>query len=188
MSLEKINASVSFTQGLDFQKFKSSIADNLIGLGFNEAMSNSLISSENIAKAKIVDENLLVKPENPLSAELDALRPNLLVNALEAVRYNLNRKQENIKLFEIGKGYILNEEKYSETRFVSITVSGNAMSGNWKDNPQPADFYFAKGVLDSIVARFGLNQHSKFKVLENTDYACKYGVDYNWRKNNFAFQ
>lgn len=184
---QKINASVSFTQGLDFQKLKSSIADNLIGLGFNEAMSNSLISSENIAKAKIVDENLLVKPENPLSAELDALRPNLLVNALEAVRYNLNRKQENIKLFEIGKGYILNEEKYSETRYVSITVSGNAMSGNWKDNPQPADFYFAKGVLDGIVARFGLNQHSKFKVLENTDYACKYGVDYNWRKNNFAF-
>ena len=153
---QKINASVSFTQGLDFQKFKSSIADNLIGLGFNEAMSNSLISSENIAKAKIVDENLLVKPENPLSAELDALRPNLLVNALEAVRYNLNRKQENIKLFEIGKGYILNEEKYSETRFVSITVSGNAMSGNWKDNPQPADFYFANAdsLIDDFVQAF----------------------------------
>jgi len=184
---QKINATVSYTQGLDFQKIKTSIADNLIGLGFNEAMSNSLVSSEGVLKTKAVSEDSLVMPENPLSSELNSLRPNLMYNALEAARYNLNRKQNNLKIFEIGKGYILNEGKYAETRYLSIITSGSVYSESWMNKTEEADFYFAKGILDSILSRFGLNDQSKFKIEENTDYAFSYGVNYNWRKNNLAF-
>ena len=42
---------------------------------------------------------------NPLSADLSVMRQSLLFSGLEAINYNINRKNSDLKLFEFGKTY-----------------------------------------------------------------------------------
>lgn len=183
----KINASVSYSSGLSFQTFSEQLTQNLVGLGFNEAMSNSLISAENELKTQRYNEDFLVYPENPLSAELNILRPDLLVNAIESVRYNLNRQQNDLKLFELGKGYLKNTEGYTENRYISIVVTGEIFNHSWVAKSLPVDFYYLKGIVDEIFSRLDVLNQSKFKIEELDSPSFSLGLSYFWRKQNLGF-
>ena len=48
---------------------------------------------------------------NPLSTDLGAMRQSLLFSGLENIAYNINRKNQNLKLFEFGKTYMFNKKE-----------------------------------------------------------------------------
>lgn len=64
--------------------------------GFNEVMNNSLTS----LKEEKADAVTLL---NPLSNELSTMRQSLLEGLLQNADYNIKRKNQDIKFFELGK-------------------------------------------------------------------------------------
>src|SRR5439155_5272984 len=72
----------------------------LIGLGLNEAQGQTLVSRSWVRSGK--DEEL-VTLANPLSSDMDVLRPGLIPGLLDALRYNLHHKNGDVALFEIGR-------------------------------------------------------------------------------------
>lgn len=171
---EKIHSSVSHNAGLTPTKLKESLASFLTGMGFREAMSNSLTSAEKWGKVKGMEVNTFVPIENPLSSELNIMRPNLLANALESVGYNLNRKVENLRFFEMGKGY-QKVEKTVETELMSITLCGDVTEETWIAKTKPVDLFYLKGVADALLGRYGLSEG--VSVTESEVPFLSYGLD-----------
>ncbi|MFO1486883.1 MAG: phenylalanine--tRNA ligase subunit beta [Verrucomicrobiota bacterium] len=71
----------------------------LAGLGLSEAQGQTLIGKAEVRNAK--DEEI-VALANPLSSDMDVLRPSLLPGLIHSLRHNVSRKNYDVALFEIG--------------------------------------------------------------------------------------
>jgi phenylalanyl-tRNA synthetase beta chain len=159
----KINASVSNSSRTEEFKVQNIIANQLCSLGFNEMMANSLTTSNYIAYSEQILSEETVTMLNPLSSDLSVMRQSLLFSALEAVSYNINRRNSDLKLFEFGKTYHSIEEKYSEKKHLTIMMSGNASSESWNLAQKPTDFFLFKGYITAVLSK--LNIDTKVKTV-----------------------
>lgn len=159
----KINASVSNSSRTEEFKVQNIIANQLCALGFNEMMANSLTTSSYISYSDQVLSEETVTMLNPLSNDLSVMRQSLLFSALEAVSYNINRRNSDLKLFEFGKTYHSIEGKYSEKKHLTITMSGNASSESWNLAQKPTDFFLFKGYITAVLSK--LNIDTKVKTV-----------------------
>lgn len=151
---DSITMTPSVEEGYVREILKEKTANYLTGLGFHEILTNSITNS-----AYYNEEELLtaVKMLNNLSADLNIMRPSMLETGLEAVAYNLNRKNNNLKFFEFGKTYNTPEAgKYEEQERLCLYITGNANEDNWKSKNNKTDFYLAKGIAGSILNLLGL--------------------------------
>lgn len=145
------------------ETWKEKISNYLVAQGFNEIFTNSITNS------KYYSEDILqhsVKMINNLSAELDILRPSMLETGLESVTYNLNRKNNNLLLFEYGKTYIQKSVgNYTEAEHLCLYLTGNINEANWRSKPKKSDLFFLKGLVQQIFRLFGVLQFN----IEQTD-------------------
>ncbi len=154
----KINASVEASDKFASYKLENIVAELLRSNSFTEIMSNSLTTPEYIELSEAVNPKSTVEILNPLSKDLSVLRQSMLFSALESVLYNLNRKQNDLKFFEFGKVYNrYGVGNYNEEKHLSITITGNRQAENWITSPEKTDFYFIKGIVETILKRFGVS-------------------------------
>lgn len=172
----KINASVSNSSRTEEFKIQNIIANQLCSLGFNEMMANSLTTSNYIAYSEQSDANETVTMLNPLSNDLSVMRQSMLFSALEAVSYNINRRNSDLKLFEFGKTYHSIEENYTERKHLTVTMSGNATSENWNIAQKPSDFFLFKGYISAIFSK--LNIDTKVKTVPVSHDVFAEGMGY----------
>lgn len=152
----KFRASVSPSTRFEDYKLQNLIANQLVGQGFYESMANSLITPAYNKLSEQVKEENGVFILNPLSQDLSVMRQTLLFSGLEAVSYNINRKQSDLKLFEFGKTYHNYESGREENKHLSLFVSGNRFNESWSSPSSRGNFFFLKGILQSIFERLGL--------------------------------
>lgn len=127
------------------------VADLLVSNGFREILSNSLTKLDYVD-----DPATAVRILNPLSADLDVMRQNMLFSALEAIAYNQKRKQASLKLFEFGSSYHLRGEGYKETQHLAIAITGKQFPEQWNHDDQPVSFYHIKAAVDAVLNRLGI--------------------------------
>ncbi|MCC7050592.1 MAG: phenylalanine--tRNA ligase subunit beta, partial [Bacteroidia bacterium] len=152
----KINASVNYIQRPQPDAVQNYISNRLSSLGFNEMMALSLTKDQLNQITKTYEEDKAIKLLNPISNEVNILRQHLLTGALQAVAYNINRKQKNLKFYEFGKVYFKNENSYKEEKHLSITISGQTSENNWQNLNKPSNFYFIKETFVSILNSLGI--------------------------------
>ncbi len=158
----KLNATIAASTKLDNYKLENIIAQQLVGQGFNEMMANSLTSSKYHELTVQVSSKNEVKILNPLSNDLSVMRQSLLYGGLEAVAYNLNRKQSDLKLFEFGNTYHEYQKgNYTEQKHLSILTVGNMQESGWNSAFAKADFFYLKGAVMGILARLGIENVSE---------------------------
>ncbi|MEZ4721523.1 MAG: phenylalanine--tRNA ligase subunit beta [Flavobacteriales bacterium] len=156
---------------------KQAVTNLLVGNGFLECMSNSMVDERFGMLSQEWPQNAVVKVNNPLSSEMGIMRPALIFSALQNASYNLNRQQHNLKHFEFGNIYRNAEKGFYEEERLGITVSGLQISNNWRITDTPADWYFLKGSLEQILLRLGINT-GKIKAVETTNDWFEYGMDW----------
>ena len=140
----------------DLNSLENEWARALQANGFYEVMNNSLTSVE--------DETDAVKLLNPLSNDLAFMRKSLLEGLLENAIYNINRKNADIKFFELGKIYH-KKKKYEERKQLAILVSGRNHSENWLLPKDETNFYHLKAYVNLLLAKL------------NTDFAERASQD-----------
>ncbi len=82
------------------QQQRRSLRSILTGLGCSEATPMPFLAPGDLERAGLAGDGITIT--NPLVAEESVLRTSLLPGLLKAVRHNLNHRNENIALFEIG--------------------------------------------------------------------------------------
>ncbi|SEP57945.1 phenylalanine--tRNA ligase subunit beta [Flavobacterium urocaniciphilum] len=170
----KINASVSNSSRTEEFKVQNIIANQLCSVGFHEMMANSLTTSSYIELSEQVKAEETVSMLNPLSSDLSVMRQSMLFSALEAISYNINRKNADLKLFEFGKTYHKIESAYTEKKHLTISMTGNATSENWNVAQKPSDFFLFKGYVMTILSK--LNIDSKVKTVPVTHDVFNEGI------------
>ncbi len=138
--------------------FREKVADYLVGQGFHEMMTNSIT---NAAYFSGEEQEQMVKMMNSLSTELNILRNSLFETALEVVAQNLNHKNNSLRLFEFGKAYNTSGPgRYNEAEKLCVVITGNKNEDSWKQKSSLADFFWLKGVVDSILKLLGITPDS----------------------------
>ena len=151
----KLNTSISFNSNKDVS-LENIVANQLTTLGFNETMANSLTKEEYSSFSENLKSEFNVTMLNPLSNDLKVMRQSLLFSGLESISYNLNRKNNSLKLYEFGKTYHKYEKGYQEDKHLTIFVSGARTKDSWTSLTQNSDFFYLKGIVMSILERIGV--------------------------------
>ena len=155
---KKLNATVSNSARTEDYKVQNIIATQLNSNGFHEMMANSLTTPDYVNLSEMLKEEYNVMMLNPLSSDLSAMRQSLLFSGLEAVSYNINRRNGDLKLFEFGKTYHKLPSGYDEPKHLTLFVSGNRNNESWTNPQKPSDFFLFKGYVTSILERLGIQK------------------------------
>jgi len=149
---EKMQTSFSHRAVVDSDRLQNSIANFLSAKGFREIINNSLTS------AKYYDGNKnLVEVTNPLSNELSVMRTSLMEGGLETISYNVNRKSENLNLYEFGKVYrSFEKDNFEEETKLGIWFIGLKWPESWLLQNRHINFYDVKEIFLNILMKFGI--------------------------------
>jgi len=169
----KVRASLNNAARPEKDAVQNSIADQLTANGFNEILCNSLTSA---AYAENIDQ--AVKILNPLSSDLDIMRQTLLYSGLEAIAYNQNRKNADLRLYEFGKVYHVKDDKYAENQRISVFMTGSVATEQWNQKTTSVSFYNLKAVVDGLAQRLNIVDYTTEEV---TDAEFAYGLQYNYK-------
>ncbi|MBC7747100.1 MAG: phenylalanine--tRNA ligase subunit beta, partial [Methylotenera sp.] len=161
---KKLNATVSNSPRNEDYKIQNVIASQLNSQGFNEMMANSLTTASYVGLSEDLNPTNNVTMLNPLSADLSTMRQSLLFSGLEAVSYNINRKNADLKLFEFGKTYHNYLAGYEEKKHLSLFLTGSRNQENWTTTQKPSDFFLFKGFANGILSRLGIQKTQNVPV------------------------
>ncbi|MFH6936075.1 phenylalanine--tRNA ligase subunit beta [Flavobacterium sp. FlaQc-30] len=161
---KKFNATVANSPRTEDYKVQNTIASQLNSQGFHEMMANSLTTASYAKLSTVLKEEHNVLMLNPLSSDLAALRQSLLFSGLEAVSYNINRRNSDLKLFEFGKTYHKFLSGYEEHKHLTLLISGNRNKESWTNPQKGTDFFLLKGYVKGILARLGIEKISNAPV------------------------
>jgi phenylalanyl-tRNA synthetase beta chain len=129
-------------------------ANYLVGLGFHEIFTNSITNGAYYSEEVL---QVTVQMLNNLSAELNVMRPSMLETGLESVAYNLNRKNSDLRFFELGKTYATSGAgQYSEANHLCLFVTGQTGADSWQGKADKADFFYLKGVCQRMGDLLGI--------------------------------
>jgi len=131
--------------------FLDEIRSHFIGRGLREIITNSM---QNIDIASIASDKV-VKISNPISKDMEALRTSLVPSALEVIKNNIFHGSKNLKLFEIGKVYLIDEalkqqtpvKGYFEEDRLILIFSGSIKPLTWDEKTRFFDIFDVKGEI-----------------------------------------
>jgi phenylalanyl-tRNA synthetase beta chain len=92
---------------------------------------------------------------NPISADLDAMRPSILGNLLTAAARNAARGYPDVGLFEVGPTY-LDETEKGQILAASGIRAGYARPRHWEAKPRNVDAFDAKADALAVLQMFGV--------------------------------
>lgn len=161
---KKLNATVTNSPRNEDYKIQNTIATQLNSQGFNEMMANSLTTASYVELSEVLNAAHNVTMLNPLSNDLATMRQSLLFSGLEAISYNINRKNADLKLFEFGKTYHNLPSGYEEHKHLTLFLSGNRNQESWTNAQKPSDFFLFKGYVNAILSRLGIQKTQNLPV------------------------
>lgn len=147
---------------------KQPVREILCASGFSEAVNYSLVSKDIMDAAHIGDEARRLK--NPLSCEQEYLRPMLAAGLLNCLVYNLNHKNLNLKLFELGHVF---GADYSESMSLGLIATGKSID-NWQIKKE-SDLFFLKGNAENLIERLGFGEVKFLSSGDNSNSMFLYG-------------
>jgi phenylalanyl-tRNA synthetase beta chain len=138
----------------------------LSGLGLNEAQGQTLVAK---AECRMPDSELIALA-NPLSSDMDVLRPSLLPGLIQSLRHNVSRKNYDVGFFEVGRVFAQSNSQEREERRVAIALTGQRNALFWSGGEREAKFdvYDLKGLIEEFFDEFGMRGMTYNRRPENT--------------------
>jgi len=188
-----VNSTLSYISKPDRESVTNLVADTLSANGFAEIMCNSLTPAAWFQDNEDFDSSRLVMLANPLSSDLNAMRQSLLFGGLSSIAWNLNRQNSDLKLYEFGHCYFLNNkgaglkgvEGFSEKTDLDLFISGNRLKQSWNSQPVQTDFFLMKSYVEMIMARLGIVIET-LKVEESSKGYFTESISYRHNDNQVA--
>lgn len=153
----------------DAQKKTRIVRRQLEALGLSQAINYALTTKEKSTQFTDLSDALPLLM--PMSEDHAVLRNSLVPHLVDNAVYNTARQRKDIALFEVGRIFI---SKGTETQPDEVEMLGGILTGelnrtDWLQEKVPADFYAAKGVLDSVFEKLGLTD--RIEYLSFDEYA-----------------
>lgn len=131
-----------------FFTFLSNVRRYLMGKGFYEVITNSMVPKKYQSKDCILIQN-------PLSEQLAVLRTNFVSSHIEVALNHFNRQERRVKFFEIGKVYHKCEDGFQELWALALTL-GSYPEKDWLKKEVRVTYYDLYEAISSFLATLGV--------------------------------
>ncbi|MDE6110209.1 MAG: phenylalanine--tRNA ligase subunit beta, partial [Muribaculaceae bacterium] len=145
---------------------RRTLSEQLSGAGFREIMNNSLTAESWYRGLEGLEAEGCVHLLNPLSQDLNVLRRTLLFGGLQSLARNINRRCQDLRLYETGNVYSLRSgaeitaehplAPFTEGSRLALWLTGNARPESWTGPAEAATFYHLRAEVDKVIARLGI--------------------------------
>jgi phenylalanyl-tRNA synthetase beta chain len=126
---------------------ETELRELLAGLGFQEAATFSFVEP---SLQDLLDPGVEpLKLANPMSSEQSVMRTNLLPGLINALRLNLSRQQERVRLFEVGLAFTPGTPIRQQSRVAGVLCGARAPQ-SWAQASEAVDFFDIKGLVERL--------------------------------------
>ncbi|MCI9304197.1 phenylalanine--tRNA ligase subunit beta [Clostridium sp.] len=140
------------------------VIEIMVASGVNQSISYSFVSPKVFDKVNIPVESELrnvVKIKNPLGEDYSVMRTTTLPSIMESLGRNYSRNNDYVRLFEIGRIYLPNEDEKqlpTEKNVLTIGIYGDC------------DYLDLKGIVENIIDGLGISKAKYVRESENQSY------------------
>ena len=140
------------------------VIEIMVGSGINQSISYSFVSPKVFDKVNIPADSELrnvVKIKNPLGEDYSVMRTTTLPSIMESLGRNYSRNNDYVRLFEIGRVYIPNEDESklpTEKNILTIGIYGDC------------DYLDLKGIVENVIDGLGIAKAKYVRESENPSY------------------
>lgn len=149
------------------QNIKKKVKEILVNSGLSEIYTYGFVSEKELELSNISDEmkKYAIIIQNPLSDEYKLMRPTTIPSMMQILATNANKKNQNVKLFDVSRNYKNSKQEIQEGEVpIQEEILTVGMYG------EDVDFYTLKGILENILEAIGINHYQIEKEIENASY------------------
>ncbi|AHI53133.1 phenylalanine--tRNA ligase subunit beta [Spiroplasma culicicola] len=133
---------------------KNQIQSYLIGMGYNNIKTYSLMNSSEVEKWDLFNIKKPINLMSPLSQLRETYRLSIARSAIEAASLNYARGNKNVKLYEFADVYNLDNVRELH---LSVLASGEVLNQKAYDLDIKANYAYIKGILDNILNHYQIS-------------------------------
>ncbi|MCG8603848.1 phenylalanine--tRNA ligase subunit beta [bacterium] len=143
--------------GSESEAFSTKLHSIMTALGFSRAVTYCMLSQKDAGL--FTTPQKLVQLINPIGEDFSTLRPSILPGLLNVVRWNINRKNTNLKLFEMGTVFGKSGKEVHESTRIAGVLTGTTLVDSWKGQSSKVDIYDVKGVIETLMSRSNVHNY-----------------------------
>ncbi|MEK6663412.1 MAG: phenylalanine--tRNA ligase subunit beta [Pseudomonadota bacterium] len=145
----------------DAARPEEQLRERLVSRDYQEVITYSFV--EPSWEADLAGNAHPVALKNPIAAQMSVMRSTLWGGLVDVLRFNLNRKQPRLRVFEIGRVFGAAEQALVQPMRLAALCYGAALPEQWGSISREVDFFDLKGDLEALlwseVARFEAAPH-----------------------------
>ena len=162
------------------QKIEKNIKQVLVNNGLSEIYTYGFVSEKDLERSNIDKDiiNQSITVLNPLSDEYKLMRPSTLPSMMQILSLNANKKNQEVKLFDISRNY---KNVNGEVEKGEVPLQENILTIGMYGND--VDFYILKGLIENVLEASNINRFDIEKETKNGSYhpgrcaSIKVGID-----------
>jgi len=138
------------------------LRDAMVGYGYQEVVNYSFVDAS--WERDLLGNAIAIPLKNPIASNMSVMRSGLWGGLLDTLTYNLNRKQERVRVFEVGTSYakVADGKGYQETLRISALAYGSVIPEQWAGDKRDVDFFDLKAEVNALTngrAEYVVAQH-----------------------------
>ena len=141
------------------QRSPFAVRHELAALGYQETINFSFVEEK--WEQELAGNNNAIKLLNPIASHLSVMRSSLLGSLLQVLKFNVDRKAQRVRVFELGRVFFKDEHTVDSDTTVKgfcqpMSVAGLAYGAadqlQWGRAETKVDFYDIKGDVEALLA------------------------------------
>ena len=141
------------------QRNPFAVRRHLAALGYQETINFSFVDER--WEHTLAGNPQPIKLLNPIANQMGVMRTSLLGSLLQVLKFNLDRRRERVRVFELGRVFLRDAkvqntdttvEGFDQPMRIAGMACGPVDTLQWGSKEQPVDFYDAKGDVEALLA------------------------------------
>lgn len=163
-------ARIAMKSAPEGQRGNHALRLHMVELGYQELINFSFVQEQ--WEKDFTGNESPIRLLNPIASQLSVMRTQLIGGLVDILRYNLNRKAENVRLFELGRVFYPDDtvqdgdwtvKGVRQPTHIAGLVYGDAHGEQWGEVSRSVDFFDVKGDVEALIApleaRFEASKH-----------------------------
>jgi phenylalanyl-tRNA synthetase beta chain len=131
----------------------------IAALGYQETINFSFVDER--WEHELAGNPRPIKLLNPLASQMSVMRSSLLGSLLQVLKFNLDRKAQRVRLFEIGRVFLRDDkikntdttvEGFHQPMRIAGMAVGSTDEPQWGIKEKVVDFFDVKGDIEALFA------------------------------------
>lgn len=145
-------ASLGLLPEPETRRGESLLRERLVMRDYQEVVTYSFVDAEWEADLGVGGA---IPLKNPIASQMGVMRTTLWGGLLDCLRFNLNRKQPRVRLFELGRIFVAGDAGFDQPLRLGGLAYGSVAPEQWGDKARGVDFFDIKGDLEGLLWPLG---------------------------------